>query len=486
VFFLENSKKRIISLINCMECIPKKTSFFNPIWGVVACLLALGLIIALVCYAVVTNNEINQINARINNPDVDPTITVVPPPSNSCLAGSVSVCSSGTSVVGQLPIFGNTQANLVSPSSVVVDGTNNGDVNLNTLKFRDATQTNFLGLISPSILGASTTWTLPNTDGTAGQLLQTNGSGTLAFSGNLIDTATHIVDVATSTKRLDFNMSGGTGGTGTTIQTIQTANRNFILPNVDGLAVVERQTPADGRVIIGANNVNLRGRAKVQNTAFENSDVAPSALYSLAQYRCNQFGDSAAAPGLGCFKSRSAITDVGANMGAVKLDDHILDITASGVTSGLASLGEPISGWISIQVSSVPVGAPGFGWIGTDYQLELVSKNGGQNGKRPVFRVSSEGIPQLRESISPAGNSVGQPVAGLATLPGIAINTVTVANTTLPANARILLTVQPGTAPAGQIYVSLMTPNTSFDITSTNPADTCTVYYQIWQPITQL
>lgn len=466
-------------------------STINPMMGAIACVLIIVVIIALVSYSVVTNNKISTIQTKLETPSVP-----------ICGTGTVSVCSTGTSLSGQIPIFKNATSNLIGASQITIDGVDQtnlstsgsltgSQININnegSLILKDSTNSHFIGLKAATVLGVDTTWTLPATDGTTGQLLQTNGAGALFFSGNLIDTATHIVDVGTGTKRLDFNMIGGTSGTGTTIETIQTADRNFILPDVDGLAVVERQTPADGRVIIGANNVNLRGRAKVQNTAFENSDVAPSTLYSLAQYRCNQFGDSAAAPGLGCFKSRSAITNVGANMGPVKLNDHILDITASGVTSGLASLGEPISGWISIQVSSVPVGAPGFGWIGTDYQLELVSKNGGQNAKRPVFRVSSEGIVQLRESISPkpAPAVNDQPLAGLATLPGLLVNTVTVANTTLPADARILLTVQPGTAPAGQIYVSLITPNTSFDITSTNPADTCTVYYQIWQPITQV
>lgn len=476
-----------------MEAITPVTekSTINPLMGAVACILIIVVIMALVCYSVVTNDKISALETKLETPSKP-----------ICGIDTLSVCGTGTSVSGQIPIFKNDTSNLIGTSQISIDGVDqtnlttggslsSSQININnegSLILKDSANSNFLGLKAPTLLSASTTWTLPSADGTVGQLLQTDGVGALSFSGNLIDTATHIVDVGTGTKRLDFNMSGGTSGTGTTLTTSQTANRIFTLPDVDGLAVVERSTPADGRVIIGANNVNLRGRAKVQNTAFENSDVAPSTLYSLAQYRCNQFGDSSAAPGLGCFKSRSAITSVGANMGPVKLNDHILDITASGVTSGLASLGEPISGWISIQVSSVPVGAPGFGWIGTDYQLELVSKNGGQNAKRPVFRVSSEGIVQLRESISPkpvpAVND--QPVAGLATLPGIAINTVTVANTTLPADARILLTVQPGTAPAGQIYVSLITPNTSFDITSTNSADTCTVYYQIWQPITQV
>ena len=42
--------------------------------------------------------------------------------------------------------------------------------------------TNFVGLKAANNLAASTTYTLPTSDGTSGQVLQTNGSGTLSWS----------------------------------------------------------------------------------------------------------------------------------------------------------------------------------------------------------------------------------------------------------------------------------------------------------------
>ena len=41
--------------------------------------------------------------------------------------------------------------------------------------------TNFVALKSPDTLGASVTWTLPTADGTANQVIGTDGSGALSF-----------------------------------------------------------------------------------------------------------------------------------------------------------------------------------------------------------------------------------------------------------------------------------------------------------------
>ncbi|MBL8000183.1 MAG: hypothetical protein JNL32_16290, partial [Candidatus Kapabacteria bacterium] len=42
--------------------------------------------------------------------------------------------------------------------------------------------TNFVGFRAPNSIAADVTWTLPNADGTNGQVLQTNGSGTLSWT----------------------------------------------------------------------------------------------------------------------------------------------------------------------------------------------------------------------------------------------------------------------------------------------------------------
>lgn len=60
--------------------------------------------------------------------------------------------------------------------------------------------------------------------------------------------------------------------------------------------------------------------------------------------------------------------------------------------------------------------------------------------------------------------------------------TVTVANTSVTANSRIVLTTQTPGGTAGFLVVSARTPGTSFTILSSNAADTSTVAYEIFEP----
>lgn len=59
---------------------------------------------------------------------------------------------------------------------------------------------------------------------------------------------------------------------------------------------------------------------------------------------------------------------------------------------------------------------------------------------------------------------------------------VTVANTSVTANSKIICTRAPGGTNPGAVYVSAITAGTSFVITSTNAADTGTVFYEIFEP----
>jgi hypothetical protein len=95
--------------------------------------------------------------------------------------------------------------------------------------------------------------------------------------------------------------------------------------------------------------------------------------------------------------------------------------------------------------------------------------------------MTSEGVTQLLETTS-AGSHTTVPT-GVVTLD--VTGNITVLNSKIPANARILLTVQPGVAPTGIVYVSAITANTSFVVTSNaGAADSgVRVYYQIYVPL---
>jgi len=54
------------------------------------------------------------------------------------------------------------------------------------LRFADADSSNWVAFQAPATVGSNITWTLPATDGTSGQFLSTNASGTLSWaSGSL-------------------------------------------------------------------------------------------------------------------------------------------------------------------------------------------------------------------------------------------------------------------------------------------------------------
>ena len=54
----------------------------------------------------------------------------------------------------------------------------------NPLRFYDGDSSNFVGFKAPSAVSSNITWTLPSTDGTAGQVLITDGSGLLDWTDN--------------------------------------------------------------------------------------------------------------------------------------------------------------------------------------------------------------------------------------------------------------------------------------------------------------
>lgn len=83
---------------------------------------------------------------------------------------------------GQLGLqaAGTTVATLTSTSMTITK-----DVTLNAqsdLRFADSDSSNWVAFQAPATVSSNVTWTLPSADGTNGQVLQTNGSGTLSFT----------------------------------------------------------------------------------------------------------------------------------------------------------------------------------------------------------------------------------------------------------------------------------------------------------------
>jgi hypothetical protein len=83
---------------------------------------------------------------------------------------------------------GNTiTGSVVFNSSVTfVSGlTSSGAINLNaqnSIRFYDSDSSNYVGLRAPATIGTNVTWILPSGDGSSNQILQTDGSGNLAWT----------------------------------------------------------------------------------------------------------------------------------------------------------------------------------------------------------------------------------------------------------------------------------------------------------------
>ena len=78
-----------------------------------------------------------------------------------------------------------TGVNVFATSPTISDPTVTGNVTINAqgdLRLADSDSSHYVALQAPSTVAANVTWTLPATDGTAGQALVTNGSAILAWA----------------------------------------------------------------------------------------------------------------------------------------------------------------------------------------------------------------------------------------------------------------------------------------------------------------
>lgn len=98
-------------------------------------------------------------------------------------SGTLSFSSVTTSPAGSnTQIQFNNSGAFGASSNFTWDGTNVQIGATGALRFADTDSSNYVAFKSPGTVASNVTWTLPSADGTASQVLTTNGSGTLSWA----------------------------------------------------------------------------------------------------------------------------------------------------------------------------------------------------------------------------------------------------------------------------------------------------------------
>lgn len=93
------------------------------------------------------------------------------------------------------PATSTTLAGLGIAQTFTQDQTISGNLTMNAqgdVRFADSDSSNWVAFQAPATITSNVTWTLPSTDGTSGQVMQTNGSGTLSWTSAGISTGKSI------------------------------------------------------------------------------------------------------------------------------------------------------------------------------------------------------------------------------------------------------------------------------------------------------
>lgn len=115
------------------------------------------------------------------------------------IGANVSTGGNFTTTAGNLTVGDGTPTITLNGEDAYIEGTFEvdgasrfdgaltltADATLNAqsdLRLADSDSSNYVALQAPSVVTSNVTWTLPNADGSSGQVLSTNGSGTLSWA----------------------------------------------------------------------------------------------------------------------------------------------------------------------------------------------------------------------------------------------------------------------------------------------------------------
>jgi hypothetical protein len=193
-------------------------------------------------------------SAWIELRQLDGEFTTVPVEDGSAGAPSIYFKTSGTDTGLYSPGADQVGISTGGTARVIVDSngaTLNGQ---GDLRFADSDSSHFIALQAPATITTDVTLTLPSADGTSGQFISTDGSGTLSFA-TPASGASNLADGSAATPSVNYSADTNTG--------IFRAGNDLLAFSTGG---TERARFDDsGRLLVGTpSSVSVLGENKVQ------------------------------------------------------------------------------------------------------------------------------------------------------------------------------------------------------------------------------
>jgi hypothetical protein len=167
--------------------------------------------------------------------------------------------SSGTDAL-DFTTAGTRRLGISSSGDIIVYGGNTTLNDQGDLRFADSDSSNWVAFQGPATVSSNVTWTLPSADGTSGQVLSTNGSGTLSW--------------ATASGTSDKISEGNTEA-----EVVDTGVDGHFKVTTEG---TERaRIDSSGRLLVGTSTSPSAGSGQYSRFVVQGNTVANSAYLAL-------------------------------------------------------------------------------------------------------------------------------------------------------------------------------------------------------------
>jgi len=142
--------------------------------------------------------------------------------------------------------------------------------------------TNYVAFTAPSSIASDVTWTLPNADGSSGQVLSTNGSGTLSWATASGGGISNVVEDTTPQLGGQLDVNGNAIGDGT-LELLTFTEDASAVNHIN----IENEATGSGPIVSAAGDdtnidLNLRGKATGNVIVSDGTDVTKTLSFELS------------------------------------------------------------------------------------------------------------------------------------------------------------------------------------------------------------